>query len=262
MACNGCVKLEDRLRQCEKEIELLKSILCEKVQTIPQPQERPTSSSSSTAKGEWHFVGNPLSSQRSANRCPAKSSLTLANRFSPLEDEAAEHLEFLVVGDSMVRGYDSILQRKTKRRCKLVCQPGRGIAEGTRAIREHKQVNTVVTVVHTGSNNVGKVRSEDLVRNYRVLLRELRERGGQHVVCGVLPRLSAGSCWNSRAIGINERVSRLCMQLGLHFFDPWSLFSGRHDLYARDGIHLARRGKEVFTDLLLDFCNNPAPFLG
>ena len=262
MACIGCVEMEGRLRECEQEIRLLKGLLLQKEGTLPQPQERPTSPPSTTTISEWRSVTCSSSGSRSMNGRATEFPLPLANRFASLEDEVAKHTEFLVVGDSMVRGYDNILQQKTRRRCKLVCQPGRGLADGTHAIRELKQVNTAVTVVHTGSNDVGRVRSEDLVRNYKILLQELRERGGQHVVCGILPRLSAGSWWNSRAIGINDRVSKLCTQLGFHFFDPWCMFSRRHDLYASDGVHLARRGKQVFTDLLLEVCNKPAPFLG
>ena len=263
MACNGCMEMEERLRECEQEIRLLKSLLLQKDGTLSLPQEQPTAPPSTTANSEWRSVGCPSSGPRSMNGRTTECPLALANRFDSLEDEvAAEHMEFLVVGDSMVRGYNNILQQKTKRRCKLICQPGRGLADGTLAIRELKHENTAVTIVHTGSNDVGRVRSEELVRNYKILLQELRERGGQHVVCGVLPRHSAGSWWNSRAIGINDRVSQLCTQLGFLFFDPWCMFSRRHDLYASDGIHLARRGKEVFTDLLLEVCNKPAPFLG
>ena len=262
MACNGCMNLEDRFRRCEEEITFLRSFLCANVVTLPQSQERPASSTAATAMSEWRSVGSLSPGQRLVKKLPTEQPLSLANRFTPLQDEVAEHQEILVVGDSMVRGYDNILQRKTKRRCKLVCQPGRGIAEGTLAIRDLKQMNTAVTVVHTGSNDVGKVRSEDLVRKYNFLLQELKKRGGQHVVCGVLPRFSADSWWNSRAIGVNERISKLCKQLGFLFLDPWCRFSRRRDLYAFDGVHLNRRGKEVFTDLLLDVCNKPASFLG
>ena len=261
MACEGCVKMEDRLRMCEEEIRLLRSALFEKSESPQQPKERSTFSTSAAAVSEWRSVGSRLSNQRSMDGSPTEQPLALANRFALLRDEVAEQQEFLVVGDSMVRGYDDLLQRKTKRRCRLVCQPGRGVADCTQTIREQRRTN-MVTIVHTGSNDVGRVRSEELVRNYKVLLQEMKERGSRHVVCGILPRIYAGSCWNSRAIGINERISQLCTQLGYHFLDPWYLFSRRHDLYASDGIHLTRRGKDVLTNLIVGVCNELVPFFG
>ncbi|XP_076060724.1 uncharacterized protein LOC143036816 [Oratosquilla oratoria] len=261
MACEGCVNLEDRLRMCEEEIHLLRSALCEKSESSPQPKERSTSSPSATAMSEWRSVGSSLSSPRSVSGSPAEQPLAQAIRFALLEDEVAENQEFLVVGDSMVRGYDDILQRKTKRRCKLVCQLGHGIADCTQSIREQRQMNTIMNV-HTGSNDVGRVRSEELFRNYKVLLKEMKERRSRHVVCGILPRIYAGLCWNSRALGINERMSRSCMQVGYHFLDPWYIFSRRHDLYASDGIHLTRRGKDVLTNLIVGVCNELVPLWG
>ena len=39
-----------------------------------------------------------------------------------------------------------------------------------------------------GVNDVGRVRSEELVDRYRELLREIKESGRRYIVSGVLPR--------------------------------------------------------------------------
>ena len=75
MACEGYVNLEDRLRKCEEEIRLLKSALCEKSESSPQPKEHSTSSPSVTAVSEWRSAGSRLSSPRSESGCPTKQPL-------------------------------------------------------------------------------------------------------------------------------------------------------------------------------------------
>ena len=76
-----------------------------------------------------------------------------------------------------------------------------------------------VVVVHVGVNDVGRVRSEDLLLRYRELLREVKESGKRCVESGVLPRLRVGGVWLSQAIGLNDRLSKMYRESGVGFVD-------------------------------------------
>ena len=79
-----------------------------------------------------------------------------------------------------------------------------------------------VVVVHVGVNDVGRMKSEELLLRYRELLREVKERGRRCVVSVVLPRLRVGGVWLSQAIGLNNRLSKMCRESGVGFGDEWS----------------------------------------
>ena len=48
--------------------------------------------------------------------------------------------------------------------------------------------------------------------------------------------------WLSHALGLNERLRRMCGEDGVGLMDEWSRFYGRQELYARDGVHFSRIG--------------------
>ena len=66
-----------------------------------------------------------------------------------------------------------------------------GIVKGTE--------KEAVVVVHVELNDVGRVKSEELLLRYRELLREVKESGRRCVVSGVLPRQRVGGMWLSQA---------------------------------------------------------------
>ena len=50
-------------------------------------------------------------------------------------------------------------------------------------------------------------------------MREVKESGRRCIVSGVLPRLKVGGVWLSKAIGLNDRLSGMCMESGAGFVD-------------------------------------------
>ena len=62
------------------------------------------------------------------------------------------------------------------------------------------------------------------------------------MVCGVVPRRELGAEWLSRAIAVHCRLANHCKGNGCTFIDKWDLFYGKDTLYARDGVHLSRKG--------------------
>ena len=109
--------------------------------------------------------------------------------------------EVLVVGDSRIRYLDRTLCDKDRERRMTCCLPGTGVKD---VVKRYRRIvkgtgKEAVVVVHVGVNDVGRVRSEDLLLRYRELLREVKESGRSCVVPGVLPRQRVGGMWLSQA---------------------------------------------------------------
>ncbi|KAK3868248.1 hypothetical protein Pcinc_026344 [Petrolisthes cinctipes] len=77
------------------------------------------------------------------------------------------------------------------------------------------------------------------------------KRFNRAAVIGILPRLGASPHALSKAIGVNERPEDMCTPLRVRFVDPYNVFYGRADLYLLDEVHLNKRGKEVFRDMMI-----------
>ena len=45
-------------------------------------------------------------------------------------------------------------------------------------------------------------------------------------------------------------MEKYCKENGIGFIDTWDTFSGRRNLFARDGIHLSRSGVTVLARLV------------
>ena len=56
--------------------------------------------------------------------------------------------------------------------------------------------------------------------------------------------------WLSHALGLNERLRRMCGENGVGFMDEWSSFYGRQELYARDGVHFSKKGVQELSEYL------------
>ena len=160
--------------------------------------------------------------------------------------------KILVVGDSQVRYLDRTFCAKDRSRRTRVCFPGAGVGDvSDRLVRCMAGEGTrPIVCLSVGTNDVGKVRSEELFRRFREALGKIRDRGAVPVVCGILPRRGASVEWLSRAIAMNRRVADHCGSNGWAFLDTWDLFYGENSLYARDGVHLSRRGVRVLAQAL------------
>ncbi|KAK3887149.1 hypothetical protein Pcinc_008739 [Petrolisthes cinctipes] len=91
--------------------------------------------------------------------------------------------------------------------------------------------------------------TEEIILDAMYMVDELK-RFNRTAVIGILPRIGASSHALSKAIGVNERLEDMCTPLGVRFVDPYNMFYGRADLYLPDGVHLNKRGKEVFWDMV------------
>ena len=153
--------------------------------------------------------------------------------------------EALLVGDSMVRHLDKTFQNKDRRKRMRVCFPGARVNDIVDRIdREIGNTNVDSTViVHVGTNDVGYKRSEVFIAE---LIEKMKVSGRRCLILGILPRLGAGQEWGSRAIGVNDKVRKLCNLENIRFLDFWTEFQNR-DLFANDGVHLSRKGVDLFS---------------
>ena len=190
---------------------------------------------------------------------PPKFEVACSNRFSLLatsqEQEAAEEESkteegpgVLLIGDSQVRHLDRTFCENARERRVRMCLPGARVQDVSDRLDRLLEGtgNETVVVVHVGGNDVSRKRSEELVNRYRVMLEKVRSSGRTGVVCGVIPRICEGGEWLSRAISLNDRIEGMCRSLGLRFVDGWDTFFGKHEMFAKDGVHLSRVGAEVY----------------
>ena len=165
-----------------------------------------------------------------------------------------ESQEVLVLGDSRIRYLDRTFCDANKGKRMTCCLPGAGVQD---VVEKFKRVvkgtgKEAIVVVHVGVNDVCKkgLGSEELVRRYKELLREIKESGRRCIVSGVLPRQKVGGKWLSHALGLNDRLRRMCGEWKVGFMDEWDRFYGRQELYAMDGIHFSRKGVSELSECL------------
>ena len=160
--------------------------------------------------------------------------------------------EVLVLGDSRIRYLDRTFCEVDRRKRMTCCLPGAGVKD---VVERFSGVvkgtgKEALVMVHVGVNDVGRVGSEELLNRYRELLREVRESGRRCIVSGVLPRKNVGGMWLSHALGLNDRLRKLCGESGVGFIDEWDRFYGRQELYAMDGVHFSRKGVQELSECL------------
>ena len=106
-------------------------------------------------------------------------------------------------------------------------------------------------VVSVGGNDIrveGGMGTEELLRRFKDMIKKVKAQCGRMVVCGILPRIYMGKWWNSCAMGVNHRLDSFCQDNDVTFLDTWDSFIHQQWLYARDGIHLTRRGQENLSE--------------
>ena len=254
--------LERVVESLREERESLKDEVRALRSTTPKSDVAPSKSSD---KG-WRVAGGKRACLPRSQ--PPKDQVECRNSFHALselkEDEkeveevrkvVADSLprgNILIVGDSQVRYLDRAFCARDRKRRTRVCFPGAGVghvSERIEACMANEGIKPIVCL-SAGGNDVGKVRSEELLRRFKEVLGKVRDRGGIPLVCGILPRRKVGCEWLCRAIAMNCRLAEHCKANGWTFVDNWDRFFGNDHLYQRDGVHLSHRGFQLLADVL------------
>ena len=156
----------------------------------------------------------------------------------------------VVIGDSGVKGIDTVLCHNDKVHRRVCCLPGarvQDVAAGLQRNLEWESEDPVV-VVHVGAGDVGKMRTEDLGREYEKLGMELKSRTDKVVISGLLPEPSADGRRVDRIKEVNGWLRDWCGRNGFEFMGHWHQYWGRWDLFGQDGVGLNHAGTRVLAN--------------
>ena len=193
-----------------------------------------------------------LTESDSETHPPAASnqSQVLAN---PIEDE----FETRLVGDSMVRGQlVEFCGRSKNGRRRRYCYPGAGLSDITAVcddVTKDADPNSLY-IIHAGTNDVLRTRSEELLDKYRRLIQQYKTKTNANniIITGILPRVGAKNEFYNKAFSTNNRLQNLCSEENVSFVNMWNHFYRNKNLFQKDGIHLNSVGAARFGRLLCD----------
>lgn len=173
------------------------------------------------------------------------------NRYSVLSDIEEETI---LIGDSIIRNQIDYFGQTNKKCRKFRCYPGSTIKNITSGIKELNLKNKdTALIVHCGTNNLFTRNyggTEKIMYEYEDMVKEIKSKTNNGIVVGILPRLKERYINLSKAIGINDRLKRICEKVDIDFIDPWEKFISNKDYFAPDGIHLSTKGKKIYGDFL------------
>ena len=99
-------------------------------------------------------------------------------------------------------------------------------------------------------NKVGN--TEPIVKDLKNVVDSVADKTNRGILMGIMPRTYASYHAMSKAIGINERVSKYCGQKEVQFIDIWKIFVGKWQYFSQGGIHLNEAGNRKLGDILLE----------
>ena len=174
-----------------------------------------------------------------------------SNRFQILEEQDEPESSYLV-GDSVVRQQLTEFCGRVKEKRRIYCLPGAGVDDITNVL---DQVSAEATdkslfVIHAGTNDIRKTRSEELLNKYRRLIQQYKTKSSNIIISGVLPRIDADNLFYSKAFSLNNRLQSLCKEQGIEFLNMWNDFYKQSGLFQRDGLHLSAVGAARYGRLL------------
>ena len=180
--------------------------------------------------------------------------VTTYNRFQILTETEEDPSEVRMVGDSIIRGQLVEFCGRAPRSRKRFCIPGAGLDDVSEALDDvtNNMSNNALVVIHAGTNDVVRTRSEDLLERYKAMIQRYRSRTNNVLISGVLPRIDADNIFYSKAFSLNNRLKSLCLQEGVEFINTWNDFYQQPDLFADDGLHLSAVGSARLGRLLND----------
>lgn len=228
------------------------------------PSSSPSTSASSQATSPNNNNNDNSLSQfqivRNGSKPTARRVLPVKtyNKFQILEEEAEDKHEVRVAGDSLTRPLLVEFCGRAPRSRKRFCMPGGGIDDIIAArdeVTDGANKDTLY-ILHVGTNDVQKTRSEELLQKYRNLIKQYKMKSNNMIISGILPRMSAENTFYSKAFSLNSRLNSLCRQEGVTFINTWDHFFQKSDLFGNDGLHLNCVGSARLGRLLNEEVRN------
>ena len=162
-----------------------------------------------------------------------------------------------LVGNSVIRGQlVEFCGRSKNGRRRRYCYPGANLDDITAVcddVTKDAERNSLY-IIHAGTNDVLRTRSEELLEKYRRLIQQYKTKtnGNNIIISGILPRVWAQMGFYSKAFSTNKRLENLCSQENVTFVNMWNEFYQNKQLFLKDGIYLNSVGAARFGRLLCE----------
>ena len=200
----------------------------------------------------------PFTEVKNGGRPKTKSFLPIStyNSFAVLAVEEEEVHEARLIGDSIVRNQLEEFCGRARATRKRLCMPGGCLDDITAACQEAtaESNNNTLFIVHAGTNDVQRTRSEELLEKYKKLIRTFKTKTNNNnlIISGILPRIKATDRFYDKAFSTNNRLKTLCFQEGVDYINMWDDFYDKPELFLGDGLHLSAIGAARFGRLISD----------
>lgn len=148
---------------------------------------------------------------------------------------------------------DEFCSRAPRRR-RRHCIPGGTLDDVTAACDDisHDANENTLFLLHVGTNDLQRTRSEALLEKYRTMIRKYKERSNNVIISGILPRINADRLFYNKAFSTNARLVNLCREEGVRFVNFWNDFYNQETLFNNDGLHLNEIGSARLGRLFHD----------
>jgi hypothetical protein len=188
-----------------------------------------------------------------SSKCKEQKDLANPSIKTPFSDKCKDKDEktFVVIGDSMARGVGSHLQADNKMFSKLDFGGAKieDLTEKVGTIGERPGSHAVVMI---GTNNLIYDKTESIIKKYDSLLDELRDKKYTDiVVVGILKRANVSDYTESKRIGLNQRIRKLCERKGTGFLE---VDIDKETMLDRKGVHLNYKGQERVARAIFKHC--------
>lgn len=156
----------------------------------------------------------------------------------------------VVIGDSIIRGVDRVLCGQQNMSRRLCCLPGARVKDISAMLERNlqREGEDPVVVVHVGTNDIGRTRKEDLLKEFEQLGNKLKSRTSRVLISGLLPEPRAKSARIRKIKKLNAWLKDWCGNNGFGFLGHWHQYWDRGDLFCKDGLHLNGAGTGVLAN--------------
>ena len=132
-----------------------------------------------------------------------------------------------------------------------ICKPGARIEDIEEEIKQLEDREDRHLVVVTGTNNIQMGRSEELMNKYKKLIDTCKNKRNRAItIVGIPSRYDLTNVQNSRRIGVNQRVQRLCEASGIKFME----YECGRSRIAKDKLHLNNWGQDELARMIFLHC--------
>ena len=228
------MRCEDRTGQVTKQVsELSDRIKAFEVKVTDLENDRPTPTGSAVGSMP---VSRDVNVMTYAEKVKAKGKGTV-----------------FVLGDSHVRGVGKKLEAQCGAMFSAKSTGGARIEDVTEEVRKLEACDKRHLVVMVGTNNIQKDGSEIVLRKFGTLVERCRFVKNREVtIVGIPRRFGVTGEQESRRLGVNWRLSKLCREAGVHYVE----FEADRSMICSDRVHYNELGQREVAGMIFRHCRH------